>query len=92
MSEYDVSKSVAAQKEFCEKTGEPHFAPSTGFCYCCGTNIYHPIAWERNLIDRCQVHMPLDAPEVGKITGITVEEAGKSLVTGCPHCHRSYCD
>ena len=26
----------------------------------------------------------------GITTGITVEDA-KSLVTGCPHCHRSYC-
>ena len=25
-------------------------------------------------------------------TGITVEKAGSSLITGCPHCHRTYCD
>ena len=25
-------------------------------------------------------------------TGITVEEAGRQLITGCPHCSRSYCD
>lgn len=24
--------------------------------------------------------------------GITVEKAGNQLITGCPHCHRSYCD
>ncbi len=24
--------------------------------------------------------------------GISVESASSSLVTGCPHCHRSYCD
>lgn len=24
--------------------------------------------------------------------GITVERAGNGLITGCPHCHRSYCD
>ena len=24
--------------------------------------------------------------------GYTVEEAGKKLITGCPFCHRSYCD
>lgn len=28
----------------------------------------------------------------GHKTGISVESAGKSLVTGCPHCHHSYCD
>jgi hypothetical protein len=25
-------------------------------------------------------------------TGIDVESAAKELVTGCPHCNRSYCD
>lgn len=25
-------------------------------------------------------------------TGITTEKAGRELVTGCPHCNRSYCD
>jgi len=25
-------------------------------------------------------------------SGISVERATNSLITGCPHCHRSYCD
>ena len=25
-------------------------------------------------------------------TGISVEKASSELITGCPHCHRSYCD
>lgn len=25
-------------------------------------------------------------------TGISVEKAELSLITGCPHCNRSYCD
>ena len=25
-------------------------------------------------------------------TGISVEEASSRLITGCPHCHRSYVD
>ena len=25
-------------------------------------------------------------------TGISVEKASTELVTGCPHCNRSYCD
>lgn len=25
-------------------------------------------------------------------TGIWVDKAATSLITGCPHCHRSYCD
>ena len=28
----------------------------------------------------------------GYKTGISVEKAGSTLITGCPHCHRSYCD
>lgn len=28
----------------------------------------------------------------GYSSGISVESAGKSHVTGCPHCHQSYCD
>lgn len=24
--------------------------------------------------------------------GIKVEDAGKYLITGCPHCHISYCE
>ncbi|WP_206752690.1 hypothetical protein, partial [Serratia marcescens] len=26
------------------------------------------------------------------VTGISVRRAGSQLVTGCPHCNRSYCD
>lgn len=25
-------------------------------------------------------------------TGVSVERATNELITGCPHCHRSYCD
>lgn len=28
----------------------------------------------------------------GHVSGISVEEAGSTLITGCPHCHRTYCD
>lgn len=28
----------------------------------------------------------------GYKTGISVEMAGKTLITGCPHCHYSYCE
>lgn len=28
----------------------------------------------------------------GYKTGISVEEAGSTLITGCSHCHISYCD
>lgn len=67
-----------AQAEYCEKTKEPHFAPYSGKCYSCNTNIYEQK--EQSYKDRKW------------LTGISVEEASKSLVTGCPHCNRSYCD
>lgn len=28
----------------------------------------------------------------GYKTGISVEKAGSILITGCPHCNRTYCD
>jgi hypothetical protein len=28
----------------------------------------------------------------GHVTGISVEAAGNELITGCPHCHYSFCD
>ena len=28
----------------------------------------------------------------GYVTGISVEAAGSTLITGCPHCYYSFCD
>ena len=39
-----------------------------------------------------RIQVPLDSKELHHTTGITVEEASTKLVTGCPHCNRSYCD
>lgn len=36
------------------------------------------------------IYEPIEAR--GYIYGITYEKAAERLVTGCPHCHRSYCD
>jgi ribosomal protein S27AE len=71
---FDISKSIEAQREFCERTGAPHFAPHKGVCWKCGRNIY-------NEVDKGTYK-----------TGISVEAAASRLVTGCPHCNRSYCD
>lgn len=76
--EYNVQESIKAQKKYCEENKAPHFAPHDGRCWSCSRNIYEPI--ERQYGEN-------------KFTnGITVEKAGSSLVTGCPHCNRSYCD
>ena len=48
-------------------------------------------------------HYPHFAPKTGNCWGCgnniyegdkgwDVERAGKYLITGCPHCHRTYCD
>lgn len=86
MSEYNVSKSIQAQKEYCDKKGAPHFAPSNGICWKCRKNIYESMENTRVLFWK------EGKPEEKYITGITTEKAGSELVTGCPHCNRSYCD
>jgi len=76
MNEYDVVKARDAQSKLIKEKEFPYFPPSTGVCYSCGKNIYEAIK----------------SPHGYYSTGITVESAGKGLITGCPHCHRSYCD
>lgn len=63
--EINVSKSIAAQIKLCKEKEYPHFAPRSGICYACGSQIYETIS---------------------------VERASSDLITGCPLCHRSYCD
>lgn len=83
MKDFDVVKSIAAQKELCKTKKLPHFAPHSGICWSCGQNIYKesPIREYEILGQKKQY-----------TSGITVEKASKELVTGCPHCNRSYCD
>ena len=78
---YNIQKAVEAQQEYLKKLAvrNPNdwmapefakgkgFAPSSGYCYCCGKNIYGE-------------------------GGISVEEAGSQLTTGCPFCHRTFVD
>lgn len=35
------------------------------------------------------IYKPKQGAQLG---GITVAEAGRRFITGCPHCNRSYCD
>lgn len=86
---YDVDKAREGQEKYCEKADVPHFAPKTGTCWRCGMNIYEPHGWKYE--NRQKIKVALDqSPEY--ITGIDVNEASNGLVTGCPHCNRSYCD
>ncbi|GEM_PF-397179 len=88
--EFNVTKASTAQAQYCNLKNYPHFAPVSGVCYRCHRNIYEQIGWKVESGRRTQVS--LDSPELDHITGIDVETAGKELITGCPHCNRSYCD
>lgn len=99
-SNKEVSECIKAQRKYCKATGLPHFAPSDGICWSCHRNIYQFYGhkgrdWEPEeptfgwMQDRAV--SSVDGEEYAYITGYTNEEAGE-LVTGCPHCNRSYCD
>jgi hypothetical protein len=74
----DPRRAAMAQMNFCNEKKMPHFAPSNGSCYYCGSNIYKEI--------------PHEGGKYKWTTGISVEQAGSSLITKCPHCSHSYCD
>lgn len=84
MDEYNIAQSVKAQIEYCNTKGAPHFAPRGGNCWKCNQNIYTPLTRKRKLFSTGEL--------VDYTTGITVGMATTELVTGCPHCNRSYCD
>lgn len=74
---FNVSEACKAQARYCEEHEEPHFAPAGGSCWRCSENIYLPISYGKS----------------NEYTaGITVERAGKELITGCPHCNYSFCE
>jgi hypothetical protein len=80
---YNIQDAIKAQAKYCEEEGAPHFAPNDGRCWRCHRNIYEK--WERE-------DKGWDGKPITRVSGISVEKAGAELVTGCPHCHRSYCD
>ena len=63
-----------AQREYCEAHETPMFAPSNGICYRCANNIYLPHKYRDH----------------DTVYGITIEDAGKRLITSCPHCNYSF--
>jgi len=77
--DFNVGKAVTAQNEYQKRTGSPAFPPSSGVCWVCRKNIYVPYEYK-------------GANGETYLVGITVKEAGERLITGCPHCNRSYCD
>ncbi len=76
MKYYDRKAAPAAQKKYCADNGLPRFAPYDGVCCFCRRNIY----------DKAERYDGSISP------GIDIIEAGRTLITGCPHCHRTFCD
>lgn len=74
---FNVTESKEAQAEYCNENKAPHFAPKSGVCWNCNKNIYEELPHKYHSSIMC---------------GISIEEAKSRLVTGCPHCNRSYCD
>lgn len=73
---FDTQKAIKAQRDYCDKEEIPNFAPA--FDGSC----YH---CNRN------IYQPITHYD-GRVTGITVEQAGATLITGCPHCNYSFVD
>ena len=88
-SDADIKECCEAQEKYCKEKQYPHFAPSSGKCWACNRNIYQNYGWKqgdwRHTISE-------NGAQVDRITGISFEGSGNELVTGCPHCNRSYCD
>ena len=76
-SDYDIQKATEAQKDFATSKDAPFFPPLSGLCWNCLENIY----------------LPKEVYRKGKVVGyrgITIKRAGEKLITGCPHCNKSF--
>jgi len=73
---YDPIEAAKAQERYCNEHEIPVFAPRNGWCASCGRNIYEPYTYRGR--------------EDHTYFGISVEEAGSRLITGCPHCNFSF--
>lgn len=77
MEKYNVAEASEAQRRYCDARGIPMFAPADGWCHVCGRNIYHAVTYRGRE----------DHPY-----GISVETAGRRLISGCPHCNATFVD
>lgn len=71
-------------EEFPVRTYEPATARAAQEAYCERTGSPH-FAPESGICYSC-------GRNIYGLRGVTVEEAGSRLVTGCPFCNVSYCD
>lgn len=79
----EILKCIQAQREYASKNRAPYFAPGDGFCWKCKRNIYqnYKIISLSNGLIYSQIS-----------DGYSLNRASSELITGCPHCSRSYCD
>ena len=75
---YNAVEAAKAQERYCNEHEISVFSPTNGWCSSCGRNIFEPYTVQHGS-ETIQL-------------GITVEEAGKRLITGCPHCNHTFCD
>lgn len=73
---FDVDKAIDAQKHYCSKMGQPYYSPLNGMCPKCRQYIFQRV--------------PIKGSKLNTYTGISVQEAGKFLVTQCPHCNTDF--
>ena len=76
---FNIAVAADAQARYCVEARSPLFAPGKGTCWNCGKNIY-----------KAHRHVTRDGREY--TTGYAVQEAEGRLITGCPHCHKSFVD
>ena len=87
---YDSVKAHEAQEQFCKDHNVPLFVPGPreGYlCYRCNHDIYsvcHAVVLKDSRGDILNSDT--------EVPGISVEEAGSRLITGCPFCHASFVD
>ena len=79
--EYNIEKAIEAQKSYLKKYAKEHPEDwaSEGFAKGEG------FAPSSGVCYRCH-------KDIYGENGISVEEAGRTMVTGCPFCHRSFVD
>lgn len=75
---YDSRAAIAAQENLCQTLGIVMMAPRSGICWSCRRSIY----------DKQMVPGFMGRPPYA--IGVSVEQAAKSVITGCPHCHRAF--
>lgn len=87
---FDAETAQKAQENYCELHSNPVFVPKKGVCYSCKRNIFVPRFYKQEagtLIKKAGT-----AEDFDTATGVSIEEAGSRLITGCPHCSHSFCD